>query len=102
MLVLKSIVLKLSPKLKVRVAKEARQRGKSPEQWMLDAVERELERRERFMSYVKRAQRAGFATDPVAELDARQQVRFWLDQLAATNPGSKVTRLKPRNSTRTR
>lgn len=99
---IKSVVLKLSPKLKARIAREARQRGKTAERWMLDAVERELERRERFISYVKRAQRAGFATDPVAELDARQQMRFWLDQLAATNPGNKVTRLKPRNSTRTR
>lgn len=99
---IKSVVLKLPPKLKARIAREARQRGKSPERWMLDAVERELERRERFISYVKRAQHAGFAMDPVAELDARQQMRFWLDQIAASNTGNKVTRLKPRNSTRTR
>jgi len=70
---------------------------------MLDAVLRELERRERFISYVRRAQNAEPATDPVAEIDARQQMRFWLDQLAATSPGgNKVTRLKPRNSTRLR
>jgi len=70
---------------------------------MLDAVQRELERRERFISYVKRAQCAEPATDPVAEIDARQQMRFWLDQLAVSSPrGNKVTRLKPRNSTRSR
>lgn len=67
---------------------------------MLEAIERELERRERFVSYVQTAQRAGIETDPVAELNARQQMRFWLDQLAATNPGSKVTRLKPRKHLR--
>lgn len=99
---IKSVVLKLSPKLKARIAREARHKGKSPERWMMDAVERELERRERFISYVKTAQRAGIATDPVAELDARQQMRFWLDQLAATNPRSKITRLRPRNSSRSR
>ena len=100
--VLKSVTLKLPPKLKARIVREARQKGSTPERWMLDAVERELERRERLISYVKTAQRAGIAMDAVAELDARQQMRFWLDQLAATNSGAKVTRLKPRNSTRSR
>ena len=99
---IKSVSFKISPKLKARISREAKRRGKSPERWMLDADERELERRERFISYVKRAQCAGLSTDPVAELDARQQMRFWLEQLAATNPGTKVTRLKPRNGTRTR
>lgn len=99
---LKSVTIKLRPKLKARIVREARQIGSSPERWMLDAVERELERRERLIAYVKTAQRAGKAMDPVAELDARQQMRFWLDQLAATNPGAKVKRLKPRNSPRSR
>lgn len=99
---LKSVVLKMSPKLKARIAREARQKGKNPERWMLEAITRELERRERFVSYVKRAQRAGFASDPIAQIDARQQMRFWLEQLAATNPGGNITRPKPRNSTRSR
>lgn len=93
---LRAITLKLPPKLKARICREARHKRKSPERWMLDAIERELERRERFIAYVQSAQSAGLATDPVAELDARQQMRFWLDQLAATHPGSKVTRLRPR------
>jgi hypothetical protein len=96
----RSVVLKVSPRLKARICREARQKGKSPERWMLEAIERELERRERFISYVRTAQRAGIPTDPVSELDARQQMRFWLDQLAATNPGNKVTRLRPRRQLR--
>jgi hypothetical protein len=95
--VLKTVTLKLSPHLKARIAREARQRGKTLDRWILDAVGRELERRERFLSYVKRAERAGFATDPVAELDARQQMRYFLDQLSTTHPGAKVTRLRPRS-----
>ena len=91
---LKSLTLKLPPRLKARIVREARQKGSTPERWMLDTVERELERRERLISYVKTAQRAGGGTDPVTEIDARQQLRFWLDQLAATNPGTKVRRLK--------
>jgi hypothetical protein len=99
---IKSVTLKIPLKLRARIAREARQKGKHPERWMLDAIERELERRERFLAYVKRAQGAGITADPVAEIDARQQMRFWLDQLATTNPGNKVTRLKPRNGTRSR
>jgi hypothetical protein len=95
--VTKTVTLKVSPHLKARIAREARQKGKTLDRWVLDAVERELERRERFLSYVKRAQRAGFATDPVAELDARQQMQYFLDRLSATNPGGKVTRLRPRS-----
>jgi hypothetical protein len=97
--VLKTVRLKLSPHLRARIAREARQRGKTLDRWILDAVSRELERRERFLSYVKRAQRAGLETDPVAEVDARQQMRYFLDQLSATHPGAKVTRLRPRSKT---
>lgn len=96
---LKTVTLKVSPQLKARIAREARQKGKTVDRWVLDAVERELERRERFLSYVKLAQRAGFSSDPVAELDARQQMRYFLEQLSATNPDRKVTRLHPRNKT---
>jgi hypothetical protein len=95
--VLKTVRLKLSAHLRARIAREARQRGKTLDRWILEAVSRELERRERFLSYVKRAQRAGLETDPVAELDARQQVRYFLDRLSATHPGGKVTRLRPRS-----
>lgn len=94
---LKTVRLKLSPHLRARIAREARQRGKSLDRWILDAVSRELERRERFLSYVKRAQRAGLEADPVTELDARQQMRYFLDQLSATHASAKVTHLRPRS-----
>jgi predicted transcriptional regulator len=98
--VFRSVTLKLSSRLQARIRREARQKRKSPERWMLDAIERELERRERFIAYVQTAQRAGLASDPVSEVNARQQVRFWLDQLAAIHPGGKVTRLKRRRPLR--
>jgi predicted transcriptional regulator len=95
------VTIKLPPRLKARIAREAHQKRKTVDRWMLEAIERELERRERFLAYVRSAQRAGLDTSgPVGEFDARQQMRFWLDQLAATNPRGKVTRLRPRRSTR--
>lgn len=92
----KIVTLKLSPQLKARIAREARQRGKSLDNWVLDAVERELERRDRFISYVRRAQQAGSTNDPLAEIDARQQLRYFLDRLSATQPGTHSMRLPPR------
>lgn len=98
--VMTKVTIKLPPRLRARIAREAHQKRKSVDRWMLDAIERELERRERFLAYVRSAQRAGIAADPIDEISVRQQMRFWLDQLAATNPRGKVTRLRPRRSTR--
>ena len=86
---LKTVTLKLPAKLKVRIARAARQKGQSTKRWMLEAIEHEVERRERFISYVKQAQHADLNLGPVEEVEARSRVRFWLDQLSS---GKKVAR----------
>ena len=91
----KSVTLKLPAKLKVRIARAARQKGQSTQRWMLEAIEHEVERRERFLAYVKQAQHADLNQGPVEEVDARNRVRFWLEQLSS---GKRVTRAAPRRA----
>jgi predicted DNA-binding protein len=86
-----SVTLKLPAKLKVRIARAAKQKGQSTQRWMLEAIEHEVERRERFLAYVRQAQHVDL--DPVEEIEARNRVRFWLDQLSA---GKRVTRAAAR------
>jgi hypothetical protein len=88
-----SVTLKLPAKLKVRIARAAKQKGQSTQRWMLEAIEHEVERRERFLAYVKQAQHMDLDVDPVEEIEARNRVRFWLDQLSA---GKRVTRAAAR------
>jgi predicted transcriptional regulator len=91
--VFKSVTLKLPAKLKVRIARAAKQQGQSTQRWMREAIEREVERRERFLAFVKQAQHADLNEGPVEEIDARNRVRFWLEQLSS---GKRVTRAAPR------
>jgi hypothetical protein len=93
--VLTTVTLKLPAKLKVRIARAARQRGKCARRWMLEAIEHEVERRERFLAYVKEARRPNPSLGPVEEFDARNRVNFWLEQLSS---GRKVVRLAPRRT----
>ena len=62
---------------------------------MLEAIEHEVERRERFLAYVKQAQHSGLDQGPVDEIETRNRVRFWLEQLST---GRKVTRAAPRRA----
>lgn len=84
-----SVTLKIPAKLKMRIARAAKQKGQSTQRWMIEAIEHEVERRERFLAYVKQAQSVGLDVGPVEEIETRNRVRFWLDQLAA---GKRVTR----------
>ena len=77
-----SVTLKFPAKLKMRIARAAKQKGQSTQRWMLEAIEREVERRERFIAYVKKAQHTGPDLGPVEEIDARNRVHFWLEQLS--------------------
>ena len=88
-----SVTLKLPAKLKVRIARAAKQKGQSTQRWMCEAIEREVERRERFIAYVKQAQHTDQKLDPVEEIDARNRVHFWLEQLSK---GKRVARIAPR------
>ena len=90
-----SITLKLPAKLKVRITRAARQKGQSTKRWMREAIENEVERRERFLAYVKQAQHADPGLGPFEDIDARNRVRFWLDQLSN---GKKMTRAAPRRT----
>lgn len=62
---------------------------------MLEAIEHEVERRERFLAYVKQAQHTDPNLGPVDEIETRNRVRFWLEQLST---GRKVTRAAPRRA----
>jgi predicted transcriptional regulator len=90
-----SVTLKLPAKLKVRIARAAKQKGQSTQCWMREAIEHEIERRERFLAFVKQAQHADLNQGPVEEVDARNRVRFWLEQLSS---GKKVTGAAPRRA----
>ena len=89
-----SVTLKIPAKLKVRIARAAKQKGQSTQRWMIEAIEHEVERRERFLAYVKQAQNVTLV-GPVEEIETRNRVRFWLDQLAT---GKRVTRAVPRRA----
>jgi predicted transcriptional regulator len=80
--VFKSVTLKIPAKLQMRVSRAARQQGQRPRRWMLEAIEHEVERRERFLAYVKQAQHA-CAGASAEEADARRSLRFWLWQLSS-------------------
>jgi hypothetical protein len=88
-----SVTLKLPAKLKVRIARAAKLKGQSTQRWMLEVFEHEVERRERFLDYVRQAQHADLNPEPVEEVDARNRVRFWLDQLST---GKDIPRRAPR------
>ena len=88
-----SVILKLPEKLKVRIARAAKQKGQSTQRWMLEAIEHEVERRERFLAYVKQAQHSDQNLGPVEEVDARNRVRFWLEHLSS---GKRAARAAPR------
>ncbi len=90
-----SVTLKIPAKLKVRIARAAKQKGQSTQRWMREAIEHEVERRERFLAYVKQAQHEDLNLGPIEEIDARNRVRFWLEKLSS---GKRVVRNAPRRT----
>lgn len=90
-----SVTLKLPAKLKVRIARAAKKKGQSTQRWMCEAIEHEVERRERFLAYVKHAQQSDQNVGLVEEIDARNRVRFWIEHLSS---GKRVTRAAPRRA----
>ena len=90
-----SVTLKLPAKLKVRIARAAKQKGQSTQRWMREAIEHEVARRERFRAYVQQARRADSDTGSIEEINARNRVRFLLEELSS---GKRVTRLTPRRA----
>jgi len=77
-----STTLKLPEKLKIRIARIAKESGKSPHGVMVEAIEREVERAERYRKFVKDALAADKAIDAGADVYAANDVHGWLQRLA--------------------
>lgn len=88
-----SITLKLPAKLKVRIARAAKQKGQSTQRWLREAIEHEVGRRERFRAYVQQARRKDADNRSMEEIDVRNRVRVWVDEIST---GKRVTRMAPR------
>jgi predicted transcriptional regulator len=77
-----STTLKLPEKLKARVARIAKESGRSPHGVMVEAIEREVDRTERYRQFVKDAQAADKAIDAGAEVYSAGDVHTWMERLA--------------------
>lgn len=77
-----STTLKLPEKLKTRIARIAKESGKSPHGVMVEAIEREVERAERYRKFVKDALAADKSIDAGADIYAADDVHGWLQRLA--------------------
>lgn len=75
--------LKLPEKLKARVAKLARATNRTPHGMMVEAIEREVRREERYRAFVKEALAADAAIDKGAPVYAANDVHVWLEKLSA-------------------
>ena len=77
-----STTLKLPEKLKVRVARIAKASGRSPHGVMVEAIEREVERTERYRRFINDALAADKAIDAGADVYSAGDVHSWLERLA--------------------
>lgn len=87
-----STTLKLPEKLKARIARIAKESGRSPHGVMVEAIEREVDRTERYRRFVKDAQAADKAIDAGAEVYGAEDVHAWMERLARDG---KAERPKP-------
>jgi predicted transcriptional regulator len=87
-----STTLKLPEKLKARVARIAKDSGRSPHGVMIEAIEREVDRAERYRQFVKDALAADKAIDAGADVYNASDVHTWLTRLARNG---KTERPKP-------
>lgn len=91
----KSVTLKIPANLHMRISRAARQQGQRPRSWMLDAIKHEVERRERFLAYVKQAQHADVGAS-AEDADARRSLGFWLGQLSSGKKSDRVAARRTR------
>ena len=87
-----STTLKLPEKLKSRIARLARETGRSAHSLMLEALEREVAREERMREFVREALAADAGVEEGAAVYRAEDVHVWLERLAR-NP--KAARPKP-------
>jgi predicted transcriptional regulator len=74
--------LKLPDKLKVRIARLAKQTGRTPHSLMLEALEREVTREERMREFVREALASDTGVEEGAAVYRAEDVHAWLERLA--------------------
>lgn len=84
-----STTLKLPSELKARIAKLAKQSGKTPHAFMIDALERQTSREEKVAEFVAEALAADHAIDRGAEIYAAADVHAWMERLARSERASR-------------
>lgn len=84
--------LKISDKLKARIARIAEQTGRSAHAVMLEALEREVTRAERVREFVREALAADAAVEAGAAVYRAEDVHAWIERLAK---GRKSPRPRP-------
>lgn len=84
--------LKLPEKLKARIARLARETGRSAHSLMVEALEREVAREERMREFVREALAADLRVEEGEAVYRSEDVHAWLERLVR-NP--KAARPKP-------
>ena len=74
--------LKLSEKLKARIARLAKQTSQSPHSFMLRALEREVSREERMRDFIKVALASDAAAEAGGAVYRAEDVHAWMEHLA--------------------
>jgi len=74
--------LKLPQRLKMRIARLARQTGRAPHDVMLEALEREISREERTREFVREAMATDARIEAGADVYRAEAVHAWLERLA--------------------
>lgn len=87
-----STTLKLPRELKARIAKLAKKTSRTPHAFMVEALERETAREEKFVAFIEEARAAARGIDSGDEVYAAEDVHAWLQRLAR---GEKPARPKP-------
>ena len=74
--------IKLPDKLKARLARLARETGRSAHSLMVEALEREVAREERMRDFVREALAADAGVEEGAAVYRAEDVHVWLERLA--------------------
>lgn len=81
--------LKLPEKLKARIARLAKQTGRTAHSLMIEALEREVEREERMRDFVSEALAADLSAEEGAAVYRAEDVHAWLERLARNPKASR-------------
>lgn len=87
-----AVTLKLSEKLRTRIARLAKQSGRTAHGLMVEALERQIAREERFSAFVREAEAADKEIEAGADVYCAEEVHAWMKALAG---GKKPPRPKP-------